>query len=148
MPIAAFVLTLTLLVGCPSWPAMADPLSDAHAAAQAGRFAQAVDLYNKVMEQGGLSGGPLADALHRRGLALLNLGKLDAALADFNRALQADKGLFAVYRSRSVAYERKGLLERAYVDAEWYAHYAPRDPQAGQRLRTLTRLMMQAPKKK
>lgn len=148
MRAALIVLCLALLAICPPPPARADTLAQARAAAQAGQYQQAVGLYSRVIEQEGLSGGELARALHQRGLAWMNQGKLEAALADFNQALQADQDLVAVYASRSLAYERKGLLERAYVDAEWYAHYKPDDPQARQRLRRLTRLMMSTPKKK
>lgn len=141
------VFGVILLLTLCTTPALADALSDGTAAAQQGRFKEAVQLYGQAIGQGSLSGRTLAQALTQRGIAWMHLSKLDKAIGDFNQAFAADKTYPDIYRARSLAFEYKGQLEQAYVDAEWYAHYAPGDPAGQKRLRELSRKMMQAPSK-
>lgn len=142
------ILCIFLGLGLGAVPAIGGLLDEADGAASRGQYQQAVKLYGQAVQDGGLSGRILAGALNQRGLALMHLGLLDQAIADFTQALKVDHTFAEAYRSRSLAYEYKGQMESAYVDAEWYAHYAPQDPQATERLKDLTRKMMRAPKKK
>ena len=53
-----------------------------------------------------------------RGNTYLIKGEYDAAVADFNKAIQLDPGHATSYSNRSLAYIKKGLFDYALTDSE------------------------------
>lgn len=67
----------------------------------------------------------VAGFLDSRGLALLRLGRFDAAIADFDRALARSPDLARSLFGRAVAWARKGDTARSAADAAAAARIDP-----------------------
>ena len=76
------------------------------------RYADAIVVYDELI------GARSKDSqlYHNRGVARLHTGKLDPAIADFNRAIELNPGDAESYNSRGVAWFYKGAYDRASQD--------------------------------
>lgn len=113
-------------------------LSAAHKAYSDGNYAAARDGYRELL---GTGGGNL-DA--RRGLArsLMELGDYDAALAQFNRAIDAAPAYGATYANRGILHDRMGHYRRAIED---YRKALSLDPELAEGPGWLTRFLRNQP---
>jgi tetratricopeptide (TPR) repeat protein len=141
-PFGALALTLALAAAlCLVAPtAAAGPkelITSGNHAAQAGRYDQAIRLYTRAIESGGLSDQNLAVAYANRGSAKDDSGRTDQAVKDFNRALELDPDHAEAYYNRSFAYEKKGLIPLAVADMEKAVRLAPDDSYYTDRLEYL-----------
>jgi len=92
---------------------------------EAGRYAEAAEAYEKLVEQ------DPKDANLRASLAgaLGALGRLDESLAQINLAIEMDPINPEAYHNRGVLYERQGNLEAAVKEYETALRYNPQyDP--------------------
>jgi tetratricopeptide (TPR) repeat protein len=139
---AALAVTLALAAClCLAAPAAAagpkELITAGNQAAQAGRYDQAIRLYTRAIESGGLSDQNLAVAYANRGSAKDDSGRTDQAVKDFNRALELDPDHAEAYYNRSFAYEKKGLIPLAVADMEKAVRLAPEDTYYTDRLKYL-----------
>ncbi|MBI4617254.1 MAG: tetratricopeptide repeat protein [Planctomycetes bacterium] len=73
-------------------------------------------------------GAEAAQALFARGRVLMELGRIDEALADFDRAIELDRGNYKAYLNRGSIRERRdgpGDLDAAIADYEEALRIAP-----------------------
>jgi len=103
-------------------------LASAHAALARGAIPDAITLYTELLQEGTLTGQPLAIAYRERGIAQQKAGFARHAVADYTNALWLDvlpSQLKAqTYVSRGVAYLELGQLSRADQD---FAHAIAND---------------------
>lgn len=80
----------------------------------------------------------------RRGLArtLMQMGRYEEALAQFNRAIAAEPGFGATYANRAILYDRTGRYERALAD---YRRAIELDPELDEGPGWLTRFLRNRP---
>ncbi len=104
-----------------------DEIKKGNAAAQKGRQKEAIAHFSKAIDSGKLSKPNLAIALNNRGSAYDDLGQLDKAMADFDRAVAADPQNAQAYYNRSFVYEKKGNVQQALNDIEMAADLDPDD---------------------
>ncbi len=90
--------------------------AEGEAAQEEGDNARALDLYTRAIELGTLSKEDLAGMYSNRGSAQKALGRLEPALADYERAIALDPGLVIAYNNRGQALVEKGDLKRAVAD--------------------------------
>jgi tetratricopeptide (TPR) repeat protein len=76
---------------------------------KAGKYQEAVDLFSEVIIT--IPGN--AKARKNRGVALMNLGNLDAAIDDFRAAINMDSRLTGLYSNLGAALHYKGEYEEA-----------------------------------
>lgn len=69
-----------------------------------------------------------SEAYHRRAACLVNLGKPDESLSDFDRAVQLAANDPAIRRNRSVAYSHLGRFDEALNDIAAAQSFGPADP--------------------
>lgn len=104
-------------------------LATAHATLARGAIPEAITLYTEVLQEGSLTGQPLAIAYRERGIAQQKAGFTRHAIADYTNALWLDvlpSQLKAeTYLGRGVAYLELGQLTRADQD---FAHALANDP--------------------
>lgn len=114
------VAIASLATGGPPARAEGADLTTAHAALARGAIAEAITLYTELLQQGSLSGQPLAIAYRERGIAQQKAGFARHAIADYTNALWLDvlpSQLKAeTYLGRAVAYLELGQLDRADQD--------------------------------
>jgi tetratricopeptide (TPR) repeat protein len=69
-----------------------------------------------LQEQSGLPRKAIADVYANRGSAYLAGGDVDAAIADFDEAIELDLEEATAYYLRGITYYRKGDFDRAIAD--------------------------------
>ena len=141
---ATLILVLALCLVLPLGSALAGAKQDIQAgnqAAMAGKLEQAVKLYSQALKDPNLTPANQAVAHNNRGSAYDDLEKADAALADYNRALQLDPKYAEAYYNRSFALQKKNLLMLALKDARDAARLKPSDPDYKTRLEYLKGLV-------
>ena len=89
-------------------------------------YQEAVKRFTNVIQQS----PETAEAYSGRGLTYLSMGKLDNALADFNRAIELKQWSAEVYNGRSAVYHGKGDFDNAIIDSNKAIRLYPNDPQA------------------
>lgn len=82
--------------------------------AKRGNYSQAISLLTKVI-QSSLNQQTAMD-YNNRGLMYFHSGQLEAAIADYNRALELNPNLAAAYNNRANCYANQGKLVDALVD--------------------------------
>jgi tetratricopeptide (TPR) repeat protein len=82
----------------------------------AGRFGEAVGDYSAALKVATAGVQPMI--LNNRANALAQLGKLDEALADANKALSLNQNYAIGYRTRAMIYTRLGQADKAQADLE------------------------------
>jgi tetratricopeptide (TPR) repeat protein len=65
------------------------------------------------------------DALRGKARTLLQLGRLEEALAYFNQAIEQDPGFAGTYANRGITHDRMGLHEEALKDYEYALYLKP-----------------------
>lgn len=76
----------------------------------------AIQRYTQAIESGNLSRANLAVAHNNRGNAHEDLGDLQAAMADFDRAIRLDAGFGEAYFNRAYLHYRLGRFDAAILD--------------------------------
>ena len=113
------LLVLLWLAGClggvRAW-ADADPVKAGYAANDHGDYDGAVGLFGTALQNPHLASFDRALAFDGRGVAYLNLGRLDQAIADFTQAVQLNPGFDAAFNNRGGAYQARGDLDGAIAD--------------------------------
>lgn len=71
---------------------------------------------------------PMAEYYVNRGAAKAKLGRMDEALADFNKGLEIDKTWKVGYLNRSIIYNQSGQFDLALKDIDSYLKLDPRNP--------------------
>ncbi len=100
-------------------PAQAGALEDAQQGEQAlarGRASEAVALFTRAIDSGGLSGSNLVITYVRRGQAYLAVGERARALADFNTVINANPRNPAAYNLRGIAHLEQHDYDAAIAD--------------------------------
>ncbi len=87
-------------------------LSDASLQIANGESADAIEIANEMVSD--YPDEPLA--YMGRGLILNSIGDLDAALADYSKAIELNPTYDLVYYNRAIIYEKQGQLEEAVAD--------------------------------
>jgi tetratricopeptide (TPR) repeat protein len=82
----------------------------------AGRFGEAVGDYSAALKVAAAGVQPMI--LNNRANALAQLGKLDEALADANKALSLNQNYAIGYRTRAMIYTRLGQSDKAQADLQ------------------------------
>lgn len=131
------LVSVMLLAAAAAWAGAKDEITAGNAAAQAGRFKQAVKHYGKAISSKTLSRTNLAVAYNNRGSAKDDSGDADGALRDFNQAVKIKPDYAEAYYNRSFAYERKGLIRLAIHDIEKAVRLQPDDAYYRDRLEYL-----------
>jgi tetratricopeptide (TPR) repeat protein len=111
-PVAVLTLICLVLVGLPS-SGRADVRADCKS--PAGREL-AITACTKVLQRGGLSARDRATAYSYRGFAHMIMWQVDEALADANRAIEADQRYDGGYYVRGLVYSRQGKFDLALKD--------------------------------
>lgn len=119
--VLGLLITIAFLAtGGPAVRAEGPDLARAHASLARGAIAEAITLYTELLQEGSLTGQPLAIAYRERGIAQQKAGFARHAIADFTNALWLDvlpSQLKAdTYLGRAVAYLELGQLDRADQD--------------------------------
>lgn len=99
--------------------AQAGALEDAAGGLAAQRqkhYTEAILLYTRALEEGGLSGSDQATIHYNRGLAYLEEEQYDKAIADDGEAIRLKPDMIDAYRDRGTAYFRDGQYEKAIAD--------------------------------
>jgi len=78
----------------------------------AGRLKDAVEIYTEVLEKN----PSVVEALNWRAMANIDLGELDAALADLNKAIQLSPGYADAYNNRGEVFRQKQMYRQAMDD--------------------------------
>ena len=86
---------------------------DAH---KAGDLDQAIELYSKAIEVGGLADEKLAFAYNNRGAAQKGKGFYDLAIEDYSSAIRLRPGYARSYYNRAISYASTGSYELAIKD--------------------------------
>lgn len=98
------------------WPAQAQQinvdLQEALEYHRAGRLKDAVEIYTEVLEKN----PSVVEALNWRAMANIDLGELDAALTDLNKAIQLSPGYADAYNNRGEVYRQKQMYRQALDD--------------------------------
>jgi len=115
------LLGLGLLLAVPA--ARADAVADCNQARDRDRCIRGCTLY---IEQNQDPEG-LAHAYHNRGVAHMQKGNLERAIADYNKVLELRPHYADAYYNRGVAFARKGDTERAITDYTKAIENNPRD---------------------
>ena len=113
-------------------------IAAAHRAFADGQFEKARAGYRELLEQD-------RDNLDaRRGLArtLMEMERYDEALAQFNRAIEADPEFGATYANRAILYDRTGRYRKALAD---YRRAIELDPELDEGPGWLTRFLRNQP---
>ena len=71
---------------------------------------------DRVIASGKIGGGGLAFAYHNRGLAELEAGDYDRAIADFDASIHLDPASASTFNNRGSAWYAKGNPDRAIAD--------------------------------
>jgi tetratricopeptide (TPR) repeat protein/SAM-dependent methyltransferase len=100
--------------------------ADAGARAQAGQFAQAMELYRQVLE----IEPEHAQSIHQLGAIAFNIGRFDAALDLIERAVALDETNLAFHKDAVVALRALGRHDEALGRARRVIAMAPRDSTA------------------
>ena len=121
-PIAIAVLLVFFAAGNVAAGARED-FNAGRRAAKNGDYPKAYSLLTKVINAPGLKKRQMAAAYCVRGKVLTDMGKYDAAIKDFDKALelyQPQPGEsnfhFLTYNSRGIAFAKKGMHDRARED--------------------------------
>ena len=100
-----------------------DDLQAGYAAYKSGQFQEAANAFSRAINQAGLDRDALAVTLNNRGVAYAQLGRLDAAIADYLQAqkLKADdptttRNLRFAYLTRGLAYAKQSDPHKALED--------------------------------
>ncbi len=90
-----------------------------------GKLAEAIEIYTRV-----ITGAPRSqEAYNLRGNARMNLGQLDAAIADFDAAIKI-RPVSSMFSNRGNARQRKGDLQGALADYSKAIRLAPKSAHA------------------
>lgn len=110
----------------------------AHRAFADGQYEKARQGYRELLEQ------DPNDLDARRGLArtLMEMERYDEALAQFNRAIDADPDFGATYANRAILYDRTGRYRKALTD---YRRAIELDPELDEGPGWLTRFLRNQP---
>lgn len=133
------ILVLGCLLTALALPAAAGPFEDARAAHRQKRYEDAIRLFTVDINSGTNTPYNLAVVYNNRGNTYLVMGKLDKALADFNRALELNPKHANAFYNRSIVYERQGKRDLAIADVERFVKLKPDDPDGPRRLALLRR---------
>ena len=79
-------------------------------------FAEAVRHYSRALDAGRLSPRQRADAFNRRGVAWSRQGRVEQALADYTRAMEADPSLAQAFSNRGTLWATQWQFEKALRD--------------------------------
>jgi tetratricopeptide (TPR) repeat protein len=111
----------------------------AHRAFADGQYQRAYEGYSELLR------ADPGDLDARRGVArtLLQMQRYDEALAQFNRAIEADPDFGATYANRGILHDRMGRYERALAD---YRRAIELDPEVAEGPGWLTRFLRNQPK--
>ncbi|PEN15014.1 hypothetical protein CRI94_01630 [Longibacter salinarum] len=88
---------------------------------RARQFQNAIDTYSKLIQTLNASDGSvssIATAYSNRGQAKFNVGNLDDAITDLNKAIELNPEFAVAYRTRGMAYGRKEEREPACANFE------------------------------
>jgi hypothetical protein len=118
---ALFALTLVGVWGLSTLSVIAD---DADGCVNAtGR--DGIAACDRVIASGKIGGGRLAFAYYNRGLARLELGEYDRAIADFDASIRLDAASAPTFNNRGTAWYAKGDPDRAIADFDKAIHLDP-----------------------
>ncbi|MDJ0951246.1 MAG: tetratricopeptide repeat protein [Alphaproteobacteria bacterium] len=115
MRVSKLLLVLLLLTAL-ARPAFADGFKAyqaGRAALDAGRLQDAIRFTTTAIESGELDERALSIAYNARGLAFRRIGRLDAAVADYDRAIGVRPDYAMAFNNRGIANQSRG----AYADA-------------------------------
>jgi len=107
-----FVAFLVIIILAEVGHADSDPCSDA---VNQGKFRDAVTLCTKQIE-GSADAKIIHDAYRYRGIAYVETGKPDLAIADFNKTLEINPNDDEAYNDRGAAYLEIGKIDFAIAD--------------------------------
>jgi len=108
-----YALALLLTVSQVYWPLSAlaqltPELEDAKDAHLSGKLKLSIDLYTEALKKNPTS----PEAYNWRGMAYDDLGDLEKALADFNRAIQISPNYADAYNNRGEVFRKKNMPQQ------------------------------------
>lgn len=112
LSVAAMALCAAVAVGPAQAQQINADLKEALEYHHAGRLKDAVEIYTEVLEKN----PSVVEALNWRAMANIDLGELDAALADLNKAIQLSPGYADAYNNRGEVYRQKQMSRQAMDD--------------------------------
>jgi tetratricopeptide (TPR) repeat protein len=80
---------------------------------------------SRAIASGRLSSSKLATALYNRGIAYLDRGDFDRAIADFDRVIELRPDTSKAFYNRAISYLRRGEFERAVKDFDRVVQLTP-----------------------
>jgi tetratricopeptide (TPR) repeat protein len=104
------------LLARPAWSGVLENWAQANHKANQGRLAEAIGLFDKILEAQGLSDHDRAKVFASRGVVWRKYGDQDKALADFRKALALDGNLKEAYLNRGNLWRLKGRPYKALAD--------------------------------
>jgi Flp pilus assembly protein TadD len=117
------VIALLVIISAEAGYAAPDPCYDA---VKQGKFRDAITLCTKQIESNADVKG-VSDAYRYRGIAYLETGKPDLAIADFDIAIKRNESDAAAYSNRGTAYMSKKMFLLAIADFDKVIKLNPRD---------------------
>ena len=118
-----FIALLVSIISAEAGSAASDPCYDA---VKQGKFRDAITLCTKQIESGADEKN-ISDAYRYRGIAYLETGKPDHAIADFDVAIKRNESDAAAYSNRGAAYMSKKMFLLAIADFDKAIKLNPRD---------------------
>lgn len=102
-------------------------LKEGVAASGRGDKDEAIRLYTKALDAGGLSIDNQVVAFNNRGNAYKNKGQYDRAIQDYDQALRLKPDYAEAFNNRGIAYWKKGQFDRAIQDYDQAIRLKPDD---------------------
>jgi tetratricopeptide (TPR) repeat protein len=111
------------VLSAPAMPSTAGLLKTALGYRKAGKLAESLAAFNRIVEQDSHQ----AQALFERGMLHASMEEYELAIRDFSRTIELQPEHAVAYNARALAYISKGEYEIALPDFERAAAYLPRD---------------------
>lgn len=115
-PWLGLTVLLALFAAAPVAASGLDLANSAVRAAQAGDLDRAIELYDRAIVEGGLTGRHLATVHNNRGFVRQSRGDYDGALDDYAAALEIVPDYVGVYDNRGWLYRERGEPMKAIED--------------------------------
>lgn len=109
-------MVVFLAVSTFGWAGPKEDVVEGLAAGKKDKLDEAIHLFTRAIESGGLEKETIVSALNNRGVAYRRKGSFDSAIADYTRAIELAPDFAAAYSNRGLAYAKNDLYDLSIED--------------------------------